>query len=140
MMFGKDPAKMGSFIGPQSEFQGDITVRGTLRVDGRVTGKVQAEEMILSKTAVIKGDVLAQRIIVGGSVEGTIRATALVEIRANGRVQGDIFTDHFSVMDGARFNGRIDMSTEESRASKSETSSAGVDQPQAPLRLARGGE
>ena len=139
-MFGKDPARMGSFIGPESEFQGDITVRGTLRVDGRITGKVQAEEMILSKTAFIKGDLLAKRVIVGGTVEGTIRAPDLVEIRANGRVQGDISTDHFSVMDGALFNGRIEMSAEESRASKPETGGTRSDPPQTPLRLARGGE
>ncbi len=66
-MFSKDAEKLRSFVGAQSEFRGELTVAGTLRMDGVVTGRVQADEVILSEAATIKGDVLARRIIVGAS-------------------------------------------------------------------------
>ena len=114
-MFSKDAEKLRSFVGAQSEFRGELTVAGTLRMDGVVTGRVQADEVILSEAATIKGDVLARKIIVGGKVEGNIRASELVEIGSKGKVRGDIFTNNLSVMEGAEFNGKIEMRTDESK-------------------------
>ena len=114
-MFSKDAEKLTSFVGAQSEFRGELTVAGTLRMDGVVTGRVQADEVILSEAATIKGDVLARKIIVGGKVEGNIRASELVEIGSKGKVRGDIFTNNLSVMEGAEFNGKIEMRTDESK-------------------------
>ncbi|MBZ5500363.1 MAG: polymer-forming cytoskeletal protein [Acidobacteriia bacterium] len=114
-MFSKDEEKMRSFVGTQSEFHGELTVMGTLRMDGVVTGRVQADQVILGEVATIKGDVLARKIIVGGKVEGNIRAPELVEIRSKGKVRGDIFTNNLSVMEGGEFNGKIEMGTDESK-------------------------
>ncbi len=108
-MFSKDAEKLKSFLGARSEFQGELTAEGILRMDGTVTGKVQADQVILSETAVIKGDVVAKRIIVGGKVEGTLRAENLVEITPKGKVKGEIFTNKLLIMEGGEFNGRIEM-------------------------------
>ncbi len=115
MMFSRDAEKMMSFVGSQSEFRGELTVMGTLRMDGAVIGTVQAEEVILSEAAIIKGDIQAMKIIVGGEVEGNIRAPELVEIRSKGKVRGDIFTNNLLVMEGGEFNGKIEMKTEGSK-------------------------
>ena len=114
-MFSKDEEKLKSFVGAQSEFHGELTVTGTLRMDGTVTGIVRADQVILSEAATIKGDVLARKIIVGGKVEGNIRAPELVEIGSRGKVRGDIFTNNLSVMEGGEFNGKIQMKTDESK-------------------------
>jgi len=108
-MFGKDGEKLKSFLGARSEFQGELTAEGILRMDGAVTGKVEADEVILSETAVIKGNVVAKRIIVGGKVEGILRAENLVEITPKGKVKGEIFTNKLLIMEGGEFNGRIEM-------------------------------
>ena len=108
-MFGENMAKMRSFVGPQSQFEGELKVSGTLRMDGLFSGRVQAEEVIVTEAAVVKGDVLARRIIVGGRVEGSIKAPELVEIRSKGKVKGNIHTHEFSVMEGGEFNGKIEM-------------------------------
>jgi cytoskeletal protein CcmA (bactofilin family) len=114
-MFSNDGDRMRSFVGAQSEFQGEVVVRGTLRMDGLVTGRVQADQVILSETATIKGDVVAKKVIIGGKVEGTIRAPELVEIRSKGKVKGEIFTNNFSVMEGAQFNGRVEMGSDQAK-------------------------
>lgn len=109
MMFGKEGHKLNSLFGPQSEFKGDLEVKGLLRVDGSVTGKIQADQLILSETAEVQGNLLAKKIIVGGRVEGILKASELVEIQAKGSVKGDVFTDKLLVVEGGEFNGRIEM-------------------------------
>jgi cytoskeletal protein CcmA (bactofilin family) len=109
MMFGRDMEKLKSFLGTQSELQGNLTVTGILRLDGNACGKIRADEVILGATAVMNGDVLARKIIVGGRVEGSLRATDLVEIGSKGKVKGDIYTNKLVVIEGGEFNGRIEM-------------------------------
>ncbi len=108
-MFSKNADKMDSLIGARSEFQGEFVVKGTLRVDGRVDGRVNADCVIVSERAVIKGEVTAQRIVVDGKIEGNLRAQEIVEITASGKVLGDIFTNKFSIIKGGEFNGKVEM-------------------------------
>jgi len=107
--------KLKSFIGNQSELTGELSVKGILRLDGVVHGKVQADQVILSATALVQGDIIARRIVVGGVIEGSLRATELVEIAAKGRVQGEVFTPKLLVLEGGEINGQIDMRAEKSK-------------------------
>ncbi len=111
-MFSKEEHKLNSLFGPQSEFKGELAVKGLLRVDGSVTGKIQADQLILSETAEVQGDLLAKKIIVGGRVKGNLKASELVEIQSKGRVEGDVCTDKLLVVEGGEFNGRIEMNEE----------------------------
>jgi len=110
-MLGKDLDKLKSFLGTQSELEGELRIKGVLRLDGTVKGKIVADQVFLSETAYIKGEILAKKIIVGGSVEGILRATDLLEIGSKGRVQGEIFAEKLVVLEGGTFNGRIEMSS-----------------------------
>jgi cytoskeletal protein CcmA (bactofilin family) len=92
MMFSKDNEQLESFIGSGTEFQGELNVKGALRVEGRFDGKMNAPCVILGETGVIKGEVSAKKIIIGGKVEGNLRVQEIVEIKATGKVFGDIFT------------------------------------------------
>jgi cytoskeletal protein CcmA (bactofilin family) len=106
--------KLQSFLGSKSEFHGELKIKGVLRLDGAVTGKIEADQVILSETAFFKGEIIAKKIIVGGLVEGTLRASDLLEIGSKGRVNGDIFTNKLAVANGGQFNGRIDMNPDQS--------------------------
>jgi cytoskeletal protein CcmA (bactofilin family) len=114
-MFTKDTEKLESLIGANTEIQGELNVKGTLRIDGQVDGRLNAEWIILSETAVVKGEVTAKKIMVGGKVEGNLRAQEVVEIKAKGKVFGDIFTNKLSVREGGEFNGKIEMNLGESK-------------------------
>ncbi len=111
----KSAEKLESFVGPNSDFKGELNIKGTLRIDGRVDGKLNAECVILGETAVVKGEVTGKKIIVGGKVEGNLRAQEVVEIKSKGKVLGDIFTNKFSVMEGGEFNGKIEMKMDEKK-------------------------
>jgi cytoskeletal protein CcmA (bactofilin family) len=111
-MFGKDGDKLKSFLGSQSQLKGELSSTGILRLEGAVVGTIKADQVLLTETAVIKGDIIARKIIVGGQVEGNLIAEDLVEIRSKGKVMGRIFTSRFLVMSGGEFNGQITMQPE----------------------------
>jgi cytoskeletal protein CcmA (bactofilin family) len=101
--------KLKSFLGNQSELTGELSVKGILRLDGVVRGKIQADQVILSAMALVRGEIIAKKIIVGGVIEGSLRAAELVEITAKGRVQGEIYTPKLLVLEGGEVNGQIEM-------------------------------
>jgi cytoskeletal protein CcmA (bactofilin family) len=105
-MFQKKNDKLESFIGVNSEFKGDITVPGTLRIDGKITGNVTAGWIIVGEKAFIKGDLFATGIVVGGRVEGTIKADDIVELKPTAHLYGDIIATKLAIAEGGIFMGR----------------------------------
>lgn len=105
-MFGfhKD-AKLESLIGSNSEVKGDISSTGTLRIDGKVIGDVQGQTVILGSGAFVKGNVKAKTVIVGGHIDGNVKAEEMVEIKHTGKLIGDIHTLKLSVAEGGVFEG-----------------------------------
>ena len=114
-MFTKNTEKLESFIGANSNFKGDIDTKGTLRLDGTMEGNANADWVILGEKAIMKGNISARGIIVGGRVEGNLRAKEIVEIKSKGQVFGDIFTSKLTIVDGGIFEGRSSMQKDESK-------------------------
>ena len=108
-MFSNETDKLGSLLGMNSSFKGQLNVKGTLRVDGTVEGQLDADYVILSETAEVKGEIKAKKIIIGGKIDGNARAQELVEIKSKGKVLGDIFTPKLTIIEGAEFNGKVEM-------------------------------
>jgi len=114
-MFPKETDKLQSLLGMNSNFKGELNVKGTLRVDGTVDGKLDADCLILSETAVVKGSATAKKIIIGGKINGNVFAQELVEVKSKGKVWGDIITPKLTIIEGGEVNGKIEMKREESK-------------------------
>jgi cytoskeletal protein CcmA (bactofilin family) len=114
-MFNRNKEKLESFIGTNSNFKGDIRTTGTLRIDGTMDGNVSADWVILSEKGHLKGDIAAKGIIIGGKVEGILRAEEIVEIKSKGQVFGDISTNKLSIVEGGIFNGRSSIERDEAK-------------------------
>ena len=114
-MFHRNTEKLESFIGGNSRFKGDIDIKGTLRVDGAMEGNIAADWVILGEKGSLKGDVAARGIVVGGKIEGNLKAAEIVEIKPKGQVSGDIHTNKLTVLEGGTFDGRSTMKKEESK-------------------------
>ena len=108
-MFSKGTNKLETFLGINSHFKGELTIKGTLRVDGSVDGTLDADCVILGESATVKGGISAKKVIIGGKVEGTVSGRELVEIKARGKVLGDVFARKLAVIEGGEFNGKIEM-------------------------------
>lgn len=113
-MFAKKE-KLESFIGRNSQFKGDITIAGTLRVDGSITGSIEAECLIMGNSSHIAGDARVKSAVIGGQLDGNIYAKELVEIKHTGQIKGDVATTKLMVVEGGQIDGRITMQKEASK-------------------------
>ena len=114
-MFTKNTEKLEALIGANSNFRGDIDTKGTLRIDGNLVGNANADWIILGEKSGIKGDLTSRGIVVGGRIEGNLRAKEIVEIKSKGQVYGDINTSKLTIVEGGLFDGRSNMTKEESK-------------------------
>ena len=108
-MFNKKNSSLETFISKDVTIKGELTTEGIVRIDGNFEGSITADGLIIGKTGEIKGDVAAREIMVDGNIEGNINAKEIVEIKPDGKVQGDIQTFKLIISEGAFFIGRSSM-------------------------------
>jgi cytoskeletal protein CcmA (bactofilin family) len=119
VMFSKETDKLETFLGINSSFKGELHVRGTLRIDGTAEGQLDADYVILSEPAEVKGEIKAKKILIGGKMDGNVHAQELVEIKSKGKVLGDIFTPKLAIIEGGEFNGKVEMKKAEMKRGES---------------------
>jgi cytoskeletal protein CcmA (bactofilin family) len=98
-----------SLIGSNSSVRGEVESKGTLRADGSIEGNISADWVVIGEKALIKGNITARGIVVGGRVEGNMKAKEIVEIKNKGQVYGEVFTPKLSIAEGGIFDGRSSM-------------------------------
>jgi cytoskeletal protein CcmA (bactofilin family) len=97
-----------SVVDEQMVMRGEISTEGTIRVDGRVEGRVhRADTLILGTNGVLMGDVESREVIIAGTVEGNIVAGGRVELKASATVRGDVRSSAMTLHEGATLNGHV---------------------------------
>jgi cytoskeletal protein CcmA (bactofilin family) len=106
-------------IGSGMIVKGEITGAGSLLIDGRVEGSVnlpnervsigQKGRVVASMTASMSVCITAREIVVMGTINGNVSASDRVEIRAEGKLTGDVSASRISIEDGAFFRGGVDL-------------------------------
>lgn len=112
-MLKKKNNRVETIIGTSTMIKGELIVKGMVRVDGSVEGKVEAESVIIGPEGSVKGDIKAGNIVVGGTVEGNLYSEESVEIESKGRVVGDIHTRKLTIIEGGIFEGKSIMHAED---------------------------
>ena len=99
-----------SIIAAGTVITGDVRTEGTVKVEGEVLGNVHAgQQVLLARGSRVKGDVQTREAVIGGIVEGAIRAIERVEIQATAVVQGDVTTQRIVIAEGGQVNGGLEM-------------------------------
>lgn len=111
-MFGKGSRKLETIVGDGTRIAGQVSVKGTIRIDGVVEGDVHADWVVVGETGKILGNTHARGMVVGGSVEGNIEATESVELMGRASMTGEIRAPKLSIAEGAVFDGRSRMKGE----------------------------
>jgi cytoskeletal protein CcmA (bactofilin family) len=107
-MFNKTNS-VDTLVGSGTICTGNLKVTGGLRVDGTVTGDIDADSVFLGEKGQVTGGIKAKTVDVGGRIEGNVQADNLVVIRAKGLVHGDIACTKLSIIEGGVFMGRAVM-------------------------------
>ena len=106
MFSGKKHPKLEVVIGSESVVRGELTSKGTVRIDGGFEGTISADCTIIGESGRVVGDITGKQLIIGGKITGNIRVTELVEIQPKGEVYGDIYTLRLTMAEGGVFEGR----------------------------------
>ena len=100
-----------TMIGEDAVVTGEIVLKGGAIISGKVMGNVMTSGTVrVTKTGTIEGDVEAGEATVGGTVHGNVQAAKVV-LRSDSKVHGDIVYRQLVIEEGASFEGRCDINT-----------------------------
>jgi cytoskeletal protein CcmA (bactofilin family) len=95
-----------TLLGRGSEFEGKLTFEGTVRIDGKLSGEIFSEDvLVVGEGANVSAEIDVGVIIVEGNVNGNIKAKRAVELHAPARVRGNIETPSLYIDKGVTFEG-----------------------------------
>ncbi|MBI3358303.1 MAG: polymer-forming cytoskeletal protein [Nitrospirae bacterium] len=104
------PQDIMTFFGKGTHFKGVLTFEGTARVDGEIEGEIITQgTLIVGEAGVIKAEVTAGTVIVGGRVNGNIHANQKIQLLPKSVVTGSLTTHAVVIEDGAILNGICEM-------------------------------
>src|SRR6516225_9881900 len=97
-------------LGKTLLFRGELTAEEDVILQGRVEGSIRhARSLIIGTEGSVLGDVYAAHLTVEGLVEGDLHCSEAVIVRATAQVRGNIYAPRVGIMEGATFNGRVEM-------------------------------
>jgi len=95
-------SKIAGLIDQGTELKGDLTFKGSFRIEGYFKGTVTSDSLlIIGERGKVEADIKVGQIIINGEVKGNIQASDKVEIHNKGRVFGTIQTPRLIVEEGA---------------------------------------
>ena len=99
-----------TFFGEAAHFKGSLTYEGTVRIDGEFEGDITTQgTLIIGEHGIINAEIVAGTVIVGGRINGNLRAEQKVQMLDKSVVTGTIVTPSIIVEDGALLNGACEM-------------------------------
>ena len=106
-----DMQTISTLISEGCVLDGNLKAPAFARIDGQVTGDVTVDEgLILGEKGVINGNVITKEMVVYGIIKGNLQVQSL-EIRATGKISGEIKTQVLVVENGAVYDGSLSMSS-----------------------------
>lgn len=104
------PGAFESVFGEGLEIEGTIKSKGSLRIDGKLKGKISCDaDLMIGEGAVLEADIEAVNITIAGDVTGNIRCGSRLELLSSGRLEGDTSTGSLVISEGAMFSGASNM-------------------------------
>ncbi|HRO15321.1 MAG TPA: polymer-forming cytoskeletal protein [Paracoccus sp. (in: a-proteobacteria)] len=86
--------------------KGNISTQGDAQIEGTVDGDIRAHQLTVGESATIRGEIVADEVIVNGRVIGRVRGLK-VRLSATARVEGDIVHKTIAIESGAHFEGSV---------------------------------
>ena len=127
------PGGLTAFIDQGSEFEGKLSFKDTVRIDGRFRGEISSENtLIVGESGEIEATITSNTIAISGTVVGDVVAKQKVVIHKTGCVEGNIETPSIVVEEGARLEGQLKMGggSKKSSSAPLKAVSGGGDAPQ----------
>ena len=85
---------------------GNLVTSGDIQIEGTVEGDIRAHLLTVGEGATVKGECVADDVVVNGRVVGCVRGLK-VRLTASARVEGDIIHKTIAIESGAHFEGSV---------------------------------
>jgi cytoskeletal protein CcmA (bactofilin family) len=97
-----DVNKLAGLIDMDSEFTGDLTFKGSFRIEGTFHGTIKSDSLlVIGENGKVDAEIDVGHLVVNGEVKGVLQAREKVEIHGKGRVFGKIISPRVIIEDGA---------------------------------------
>jgi len=114
-------------LGQGASLEGNIVSAGSLRIDGRVKGQINADgDVVISPQSTVDADIKAENCTVAGTFKGNITVKGRAELSRGGRVDGNITCKSLVVQEGAIFQGQSVMDQQAAAPSAPAKAAAGA--------------
>ena len=105
-----DENNVVTIIGPGTTVNGELQSKGTIRIEGTVTGRVDCEDtIVVHESGHVKADLIAGQVIISGTVEGNTFAHDRIEATSQAKIVGNITAPRISIAEGVMFEGQCAM-------------------------------
>lgn len=106
----RDTGGTVSLVGPGMEIVGEVKCDGTVRIEGRVEGSIEASKsVVIGRDGNVAGDITTRDILIAGSVAGTVTGEARVELQDTCHVEGNVHSPRIKLDEGGQVDGRLHM-------------------------------
>jgi cytoskeletal protein CcmA (bactofilin family) len=104
------PGGLTAFIDQGSSFEGKLSFKDTVRIDGHFTGEITSENtLVIGETGEIEANIRSKTVIISGSVSGDVVAGTKVVLHKSACMQGNIEAPSLMIEEGAVLNGQVSM-------------------------------
>jgi cytoskeletal protein CcmA (bactofilin family) len=104
------PGGLTAFIDQGSEFEGKLSFRDTVRIDGRFRGEITSENtLIVGECGEIEATISSKTVAISGTVTGDVVAKNKVVLHKTAVVDGNVEAPSLVVEEGATLNGQLKM-------------------------------
>ena len=109
-------------MGGGTEFDGKLSFEGAVRIDGKFTGQIRGEGMIIvGEKGKVQAEIEAGVVMVRGDVHGIIRAKNRIEAYAPAKIFGDLYAPVLVFGEGVIFEGTSHMTGDPERGDQHKT-------------------
>lgn len=113
---------LNALLGRGSEFEGKLTFEGTVRIDGKFTGTIVTNDvLVVGEGAKVSAEITCGTIIVHGEINGNVKAKSAVELHHPARMRGNVETPSLMIEKGVIFEGQAKMEGLDKAATKPAT-------------------
>ncbi len=115
-----------SLIAADITIEGRIEGGGSVRIAGRFKGDVNVQgDLAVDTGAKLTGSVRADKVTIGGELEGNVEEASRVELLPTGVLIGDLKAGSLTVAAGARMRGQADFGWDSGKGPKATTHGGG---------------
>lgn len=110
----ENPGGLHNTLAAGTIIKGNVSTETDFRLDGTVEGDILCKgKIVVGPKGKVTGNITAENAEVLGLVDGAVKVSGRLTLKATAVIQGDIFSQSLEIEPNARFNGACTMESAE---------------------------